>query len=213
MATAIKGVRPERQYELEQYRRQLRETRIKYQAENAGRPSKATQEAMQRAIKSQRRQTRWSEYIADLKTLLANPESIIYRDRHPCRPIVDYSKTHAQRVEAQLNLAHALGRHQIARRKYLAVLRQEIDSLGNCITRDNLDAKIDYALSNPVNFSVLPTELVERRDDIMRKLRLIKVPMDQGITICSLPAEEDLLDTCTDGHNNGSGTCDSNKRQ
>lgn len=170
-------VHPNRNEELIKYQAELKRQRQLFRQELATKyPTKATIKAEERTIRAKARDEQWGEYLGKVKKAYADPESPIYSNRHPCRPIVDHAKSVEERQENCRRLAASRKQVQVMRRKYLSHLTQTIAN--DFITKDNLIAKIQYALNNPVSYNVVAEEIVHREKNVRLALRQYRVQAD-----------------------------------
>lgn len=173
-------VHPKRNNELIQYQKNLKDQRQVYRQELATKyPTKAAIKAEQRQTRAEARNSRWSEYLGKVKRAYADPDSPIYSNRHPCRPIVHHSKSITERQDNCRRLADSRKQVQVMRRKYLCHLSQVV--AGEFITKENLVAKIQHALNNPVSYNTIAEEIVQREKNLKLSLRQYHVEADKAV--------------------------------
>lgn len=179
------GISPARQAELAEYREQRNQLLQQYRKENSTLPTRHQAMEKRKQQTSQIRDHQWNEYITRLKEDLQNPHSILNRNQHPCRPLItSHQKSEKDRKQALHNVSYALSKHQIAKRKYLTVLQANLDRAGAIITKSNLDAKIQAALTRPTNFNLTIDQMVERKLQFKTKIKTITVPVDRNLCFC-----------------------------
>ena len=164
--SSLKGVSAARNRELFQYQQQCRAQRAQYRQELAGLPTKSVAAEARRRQAASRRDGLWTKYLARLKGELQNPASAINRDRHRCRPVRMYRKSEAQRQQGEQQLSKALEYQQIARRRWIALLGQQIEASHGLVTRSNLDARIREAIAKPTSYNVRPDAMLEQVEQL-----------------------------------------------
>ena len=131
-----------REQQLKQYQRHLAKTRKEYAAAAAKLPTKEQQEAARKAEKRGKVDAAWNKYVEGLKKTLNPPVQEL--QAKGLIPRANPERREAKRLKGQANLIEAHLPVIEARRKYLAVLANEV--IPEAVTKDNLDAKIQYEI-------------------------------------------------------------------
>ena len=135
--------------------------------------TRAESKVRRKAISQTESKLKWERYLHKVKSAYADPTSSIHSNSHPCRPKFDHSKTPAQRKENVYNLKTALRPHKVMRRKYVVALDEIAKDF---VTRDNLDAKIQYALEHPTFYNQSPQNIIDEEKRLKDRLRETRVP-------------------------------------
>lgn len=139
---ALKGVTSERNVELANYQQQLASVRAQYRRELAGQLSGKQMAKIQRKKKSAESEAQWKAHLEEIRQTLCDPKSVFYRDRHPCRPIVDHAKNDAERLERRSKFSGILLNHTRIRRAYVNVISE---CTNNSFLAVNEHAKVKIA--------------------------------------------------------------------
>lgn len=180
-----RGVPPARRAELKDYQEQVHRMRIQYQQTLSDLPSSAEVATRERQERVAHRETLWREYLARLQSRLDQ--------RQKARAVPTDSSSERRHMEeqrsaARAHWAHQLGRHQIARRKYLAQLVAQVERPEGLITRETLEARIEQALAHPINYaSMSPAQLVREHQSLKESRQSISMRMDPNLVICQPP--------------------------
>lgn len=179
------GVSAARNAELMAYQRQLREARVQYREEFRDQPTKSEQAAQTRAAKADVRNASWNALLHNIKGQLKDPQSTLYHDSHPCRPMIRRpAKSDEARKSAERALSEALAPHQMARRRAVAMLAEQLD----LVTKENLEARIQEALANPINYNLKPETMAQIQREFRRRLAATQVSCDEIIRAVEAPA-------------------------
>jgi hypothetical protein len=173
-------INPKRNQELFQYQSQIKNARKSLVQSLKDHPTKTQAIKNDAAINRAEMNRKWQEYLQEVQSKLEqvsmnNANNHVTQKHHPCRPTVDHTKTEEQRAEGAKNLTKALRPVLVMRRKYLRVLWEMRNDF---VTKENLDAKIDYAIDHPTNYNVTADRLHAEDLHIKAKLRAIQVPAD-----------------------------------
>lgn len=180
-----RGVPPARRAELKSYQEQVHLMRVQYRQTLSDVPSSAEAAARDRQERAAHREALWEKYLARLQSRLDQREQA--RTAITGSPS-DHRHLEEQRLAARAHWAHQLGRHQIARRKYLAQLVAQVERPEGLITRETLEARIDQALAQPINYaSMTPTQLVREHQSLKETRQSISMHMDPNLVICQPP--------------------------
>lgn len=166
-----------REAQLQEYQSALQERRKEYAQYAQSIPTKAEREATIKAQKSQKRSEMWEKYVAGVKKRLnPNVEELQTAGLIP-RPNPERKAEKAQRgIEA---LAQAHRQAILMRRKYLSYLATEV--IPDLVNEDNLDAKIQSALDNPVSYNLTVDSVVRSEKQVKERLRSIRVEMEEEL--------------------------------
>lgn len=195
-AAPAAGTRGARAEEVAAYAQRVREVRQRYAAELASQPTRAQQAAARKAEHAQRSSQEWHAYLEKLQAALADPNSAIRRDRHPCRPVVQHTKSAEARERAAQSVSRVLAQQQLVRRKYVAVLGKEagVEGAAPIITAESLDARIEHAVRHPTSYNMSGERMVERVLQVREALQAVKVPVDRTLFVCGA-AQRDVKET------------------
>lgn len=140
-------------------------------------PTKAEIESSAKKERAERRAATWSKYVEGLKKTLNPPVKELQAAGKI--PVRDDERRAAKAQRGQANLMAAMKSAVLMRRKYLNYLSTEV--IPALITPSNLEAKIQEALQCevPKSYSMGAEAVVEGENEVKRKLRGIRVPMEE----------------------------------
>ena len=163
--------------EIKEYQKEMAKTR-KLHAQFAQKfPTKAEKEKEEKAGRAERREATWTKYVEGLKKSL-NPPIKELQESGKIRK-VDLERKTVKAEQGQLNLQKSLKQTILMRRKYVNYLSTEV--LPYLVTKDNLEAKICEAVDGAIvsSHNLTAEMVVEREKEVKRKLKEIRVPMEE----------------------------------
>lgn len=149
-----KIIHPARNAELVEYQKSIGKVREEYAQQFSNQlPKSKLAEALKKR-KQNASKVVWTESMGKIKSKISDRFKQ-YGGRmavklHPCRPTVEHFKSPAQRNQAAKNLAAAMDKVERMRLKYTRLIEEDSRSF---VTYENIDDKIAYALSHPVDHS------------------------------------------------------------
>ncbi len=167
--------------QLAEYVKSLRKSQKEYAQYAQSLPTKDEIDATKRNQKSKFRVESWKRYVEAVKKRL-NPDvpalqaAGLIRQRNPER-----RAEKAQRGTEALAKAHRQA--ILMRRKYLSYLAVEV--IPSLVNVENLDAKIQTALDNPVSYNLTADSVVQVEKRVKEKLRAIRVEMEEELNTSS----------------------------
>lgn len=175
-------IHPARNAELYDYQAQLRDTRKKLIQDRSGQPSKSEAVAERKRTTQKELESKWEASIAETreKVKAIVSETLgqnVAQKHHPCRPTIRHMKTAEQQAQNQASLAAALRPILVARRKYVKFLA---DLQPSMVTRENLESKIERAISNPSDYNISIERAINEEMAVRAKLSEMRVPDDLG---------------------------------
>jgi len=181
------GVTEARNEELKRYREEVARMRAEH-SKSLVQPSAIQVETERKMKLAHERESEWDHKLKKLSHALKNTNSVVYRDRHPCRPVFNQKeKTKEERVKASERMSRELAVIQRDKRRSVAMLAQQLFkrtlSLNGMINEANLDARIQHAILNPVSYNVEPQKLIDRMKERHRQFKAINVPVDRSIPL------------------------------
>ena len=181
--------------EIKVYQRELARTRRSHASYAQSLPTKSKIQEEIKSARSQKRSDSWSRYVEGLKTCWNPPVAELQASgKIPRR---DEVKRAEKASRGQGNLLKALKQSILMKRKYLNYLGSEI--VPSLVTPENLDAKIQEAVDGPtgssdfavndgsihrpnaasVSYNVAAEAVVAGEQEVKRKLKEIRVPMNE----------------------------------
>lgn len=164
--------------ELKEYQRELAAARRSHANYAKTLPTRSQLESEQKRLRSEKRTATWSKYVEGLKKCWNPPvEELQATGRIPKR---DEALRAEKSERGRVNLMRAMKSTVLMRRKYLNYLSTEV--IPSLITADNLEAKIQEALDAPSpgrSVNLTAEGVVQIEKEVKRKLREIRVPMDE----------------------------------
>ena len=166
-----------REAQLQEYQAAYQERRKEYAQFAQSIPTKAEREATIKAQKSQKRTDMWNKFVAGVKKRLnPNVQELQTAGLIP-RPNPERKAEKAQRgIEA---FAQAHRQAILMRRKYLNYLAAEV--IPDLVNQDNLEAKIQAALDNPVSYNLTADAVVRGEKQVKERLKSIRVEMEEEL--------------------------------
>lgn len=161
--------------ELQVYQRESAQVRRSHAAFAQQFPTKTEREKNEKAERTVKREATWSKYVEGLKKCM-NPDVGELQEAGKIRKI-DFDRRTIKAERGQTNLTKSLKPAVLMRRKYLNYL--STSTIPTLVTPSNLDAKIQEALDNPVNYNLSGEGVVEGVKGVKQKLREIRVPMEE----------------------------------
>lgn len=159
-----------------EYQRELAKTRRSNAQFAQQFPTKAEREFEEKKERAEKRTAKWNKYVEGLKKSL-NPPIRELQEAGKI-PKMDLKRREEKAKTGQINFQRSMKPTVLMRRKYVNYLSTEV--LPYLVTRDNLEAKIEEALgSQPVSHNLTAEMVVEREKEVKRKLKEIRVSMDE----------------------------------
>lgn len=162
-----------------EYQKELAKTRRSHAQFAQNHPTKAQREKEAKEQRTVKRSTTWSKYVEGLKKSLNPPVKELQAAGKILKANPERSQSKSER--GQQNFQRSLKQTILMRRKYVNYLSTEV--LPNLVTRENLEAKICEAVGGtPASHNLTAEIVVEREKEVKRKLREIRVPMEDVIS-------------------------------
>lgn len=170
-----------RMAQLTEYTQNLRQVRKDYAQLAQSQPTKDEIEAERRTARAQKRLENWKNYVQSVKKRL-NPDvpALQAAGQIPRRNEERRAEKAQRGAEA---LAEAHRQAILMRRKYLSYLATEV--VPNLVNSENLDAKIQAALDNPVSYNLTAESVVKTEKGVKERLRAIRVEMEEELKTAS----------------------------
>ena len=167
--------------QLAEYAKSLRRTRQSYARLAQAQSTKDEIDAAQRKEKSAKRLEAWQKYVESVKKRL-NPDvpALQAAGLIPRRDPERRAEKAKRGAEA---LAKAHRQAILMRRKYLSFLAEEV--VPGLVNAENLDAKIQAALDNPVSYNLTADAVVQTEKRVKEKLRSVRVDMEEELETAS----------------------------
>lgn len=167
--------------QLVEYARSLRKVRKEHAQFAQSLMSRDEKEQQKRTERTKLKLENWKRYVEAVKKRL-NPNVPALQ----AAGLIPRRDPERRAEKAQRGAEALAGAHRQAilmRRKYLSYLAQEV--IPTMVTQDNLDAKIQAALDNPVSYNLTADAVVRTEKQIKEKLRSIRVGMEEELKTAS----------------------------
>jgi hypothetical protein len=163
-----------RNAQLAAYQAELSQTRHKHAEYARTLPTRTEREEARKSSRRLRNDAAWSEYVERVKQSLHPPVAELQAAGKLPKPL-DAAARAKKAAESNTAAWQAESRAILMRRKYLAYLAGEV--LPQCVTRDNLDARVQAAIERPTSYNLTASAVVSREKSVNEALRQIRVDM------------------------------------
>ena len=157
------------------YQRELAKTRRSHAKFAQQFPTKAEREKEEKEERTGKRTSTWTKYVEGLKKSLNPPIKELQESGKIPKMNLERRKEKADL--GQINFQRSMKSTVLMRRKYVNYLSTEL--LPYLVTKDNLEAKINEALEVTISHNLTAEMVVEKEKEVKRKLKEIRVPIDE----------------------------------
>ncbi len=164
--------------QLKGYQREMASTRRSHAQYAQTLPTRAQVENEQKRERGEKRTATWTNFVEGLKKCWNPPVSELQATGKI--PKIDEERRAEKVARGSENLMRAMKSTILMRRKYLNYMSTEV--IPTLITIDNLDAKIQEALEGDgatKSVNLTAEAVIEVEKEVKRKLREIRVPLDE----------------------------------
>lgn len=163
--------------QIKEYQKEMAAARRSHAQYSKTLPTRSQIETEKKKERAEKRNSTWKKYVEGLKKCWNPPVNELQANgKIPKR---DEARRAEKSERGRVNLMQAMKSTVLMRRKYLNYLSTEV--IPTLVTAENLDAKIQEALDSDRGnvFNTTAEMVIEGEKEVKRKLREIRVPLDE----------------------------------